>query len=98
MDGRCSRFVDYIMSALTKQGCHHQYDIEGALQRIVFKMLGAVGERGLAHKGVFDFDENCFDILRSPVSSTKLAGLCFGLCPRWRCDSVHSGESLFFLQ
>ena len=58
MDGRCSRFTDYIMSALTKQGCHHQYDVEGALQRIVFKMLGAVGERGLPHKSLFDFDES----------------------------------------
>ena len=58
MDGRCSRFTDYIMSALTKQGCHHQYDVEGALQRIVFKMLGNKGERGLPHKSLFDFDES----------------------------------------
>ncbi len=58
MDGRCSRFVDYIVSALVKQGCHRQYDIEGALQRIVFKMIGDKGERGLPHKGVFDFDES----------------------------------------
>jgi hypothetical protein len=58
MDGRCSRFIDYIMAALTKQGCHHQFDIEGSLQRIVFKMLGDKGERGLPHKGLFDFDES----------------------------------------
>ena len=58
MDGRCSRFVDYIMSALVKQGCHHQYDIEGSLQRIIFKMIGDKGERGFPHKGVFDFDES----------------------------------------
>ena len=58
MDGRCSRFVDYIMSALVKHGCHHQYDIEGSLQRIIFKMLGKVGERGLPHKSLFDFDES----------------------------------------
>jgi hypothetical protein len=58
MDGRCSRFVDYIMSALVKSGCHRQYDVEGALQRIVFKMIGKTGERGLPHKGVFDFDES----------------------------------------
>src|ERR1700687_4593241 len=57
MDGRCSRFVDYIMAALVEQGCHLQYDIEGSLQRIVFKMIGKTGERGLPHKGVFDFDE-----------------------------------------
>jgi hypothetical protein len=58
MDGRCSRFVDYITAALVKQGCHHQYDIEGSLQRIVFKMIGKTGERGLPHKGVSDFDES----------------------------------------
>jgi hypothetical protein len=58
MDGRCSRFVDYIVAALVKQGCHHQYDIEGSLQRIIFKMLGDKGERGFPHKGLFDFDES----------------------------------------
>jgi hypothetical protein len=58
MQGRCSRWVDYIMSALVKQGCHHQYDIEGSLQRIIFKMLGDKGERGFPHKGLFDFDES----------------------------------------
>jgi hypothetical protein len=52
------RFVDYILAALVKQGCHHQYDIEGSLQRIIFKMLGKVGERGLPHKSLFDFDES----------------------------------------
>ena len=57
MNGKCSRFVDYIIAALVKQGCHHQYDVEGSLQRIIFKMLGDKGERGLPHKGVFDFDE-----------------------------------------
>ena len=46
------------MAALVKQGCHHQYDVEGSLQRIVFKMLGAVGERGLPHRSLFDFDES----------------------------------------
>jgi hypothetical protein len=58
MDGRCSRFVDYIMAALVKSGCHKTYEIEGSLQRIVFKMIGKTGERGLPHKGVFDFDES----------------------------------------
>jgi hypothetical protein len=69
MDGRCSRFVDYIVAGLVKQGCHHQYDIEGSLQRIIFKMLGDKGERGLPHKGVFDFDETRpFDLrLGNPV-------------------------------
>jgi hypothetical protein len=58
MDGRCSRFVDYVVSALVKSGCNRQYDVEGSLQRIVFKMIGKTGERGLPHKGVFDFDES----------------------------------------
>ncbi len=93
MDGRCSRFVDYIMAALTKQGCHHQYDIEGALQRIVFKMLGAVGERGLPHKGVFDFDESRpFDLkLGNPVRvlfkkylSNEIRSISMGCIPSIR--------------
>jgi hypothetical protein len=58
MAGKCSRFTDYIVSALVKSGCHHQYDVEGSLQRIVFKMIGKTGERGLPHRGVFDFDES----------------------------------------
>ena len=58
MAGKCSRFTDYIMAALVKQGLHRQYDPEGSLQRIVFKMIGKTGERGLPHKGVFDFDES----------------------------------------
>jgi hypothetical protein len=58
MDGRCSRFVDYIMAALVKQGCHHLYDVEGSLQRIIYKMLGSKGERGLPHRSLFDFDES----------------------------------------
>ena len=45
-DGRCSRFTDYILGALMRSGCHHEYDVEDALQRIVFRMLSPVGESG----------------------------------------------------
>ena len=58
MNGRCSRFIDYIVGAIVKQGLHHQFDLEGVLQRIIYKMLGTKGERGLPHKGLFDFDES----------------------------------------
>ena len=43
-DGRCSRFADYILGALIRNGCHHQYNLEDCLQRIVFRMLSPVGE------------------------------------------------------
>src|ERR1022692_3917058 len=44
MNGKCSRFVDYIVAALVRSGCNRQYDLEGSLQRIVFKMIGRTGE------------------------------------------------------
>ena len=56
--GRCSRFVDYIVGALLRNGCHHQFDIDDCLQRIVFRMLSPVGERGNRKRTVFDFDES----------------------------------------
>ncbi len=56
--GRCSRFVDYIVGALMKNGCHHQYDVEDCLQRIIFRMLSPIGERGMRKRTIFDFDES----------------------------------------
>ena len=46
-NGRCSRFVDYMLGALIRHGINQQYDLEDALQRIVFWMLSPVGERDL---------------------------------------------------
>jgi hypothetical protein len=68
-DGRCSRFVDYVLGALLRNGCHHQYDVEDALQRIVFRMLSPVGESGRQRKTIFDFDEDRpFDLrLGNPI-------------------------------
>ena len=56
--GRCSRFVDYMLGALIRHGINQQYDLEDALQRIVFWMLSPTGERGLPRHSLFDFDEN----------------------------------------
>jgi hypothetical protein len=56
-NGRCSRFVDYMLGALIRHGINQQYDLEDALQRIVFWMLSPVGERGLPRNSLFDFDE-----------------------------------------
>jgi len=56
--GRCSRFIDYVLGALIRHGISQQYDLEDALQRIVFWMLSPVGERGLPRNSLFDFDEN----------------------------------------
>ena len=93
MNGRCSRFTDYIMAALVKQGCHHQYDVEGSLQRIAFKMLGAVGERGLPHRGVFDFDEsrpynlrlgNPLQVMFKKYLSNEIRAISMGCIPSIR--------------
>ena len=68
-NGRCSRFTDYILGALLRNGCHHEYDVEDALQRIVFRMLSPVGERGKQRRTIFDFDEDRpFDLrLGNPI-------------------------------
>jgi hypothetical protein len=68
-DKRCSRFVDYILGALMRSGCHHEYDVEDALQRIVFRMLSPVGESGARRRTIFDFDETRpFDLrLGNPI-------------------------------
>ena len=93
MGGRCSRFVDYIMAALVKQGCHHQYDVEGSLQRIIFKMLGKVGERGLPHKSLFDFDEsrpfnlrlgNPLQVMFKKYLSNEIRSISLGCIPSLR--------------
>ena len=57
-NGRCCRFSDYIVGALIRHGITQQYDLEDAVQRIMFWMLSSVGERGLPKKSLFDFDEN----------------------------------------
>ena len=57
-NGRCTRFVDYIVGALIRHGITQQYDVEDSLQRIAFWMLSPVGERGLPKKSLFDFDES----------------------------------------
>ena len=56
-NGRCTRFIDYIIGALIRHGVTQQYDVEDSLQRIAFWMLSPVGERGLPKKSLFDFDE-----------------------------------------
>ena len=57
-DGRCNRFTDYILGALMRSGCHYEYDVEDALQRIVFRMLSPVGESAKQRKTIFNFDED----------------------------------------
>lgn len=55
---RAFRFANYIVGSLARHGAQQQYDIEDSLQRIVFRMLSPVGERGLPHQGLFDLDLN----------------------------------------
>jgi hypothetical protein len=50
------QFANYIVGALVKNGLHQQYDPEDCLQRIVFRMLSPVGERGLSRSSLFDLD------------------------------------------
>jgi hypothetical protein len=55
---RTFRFANYILGALVRHGIHQQYDVEDSLQRIVFRMLSPVGERGLTKESLFDLDPN----------------------------------------
>jgi len=58
-DGRCHRFIDYILGALIRWTTGNRtIDLEDALQMIVFHMLSPVGERGQRRKSLFDFDES----------------------------------------
>jgi hypothetical protein len=68
-NGGCSRFTDYVLGALMRSGCHYEYDVEDALQRIVFRMLSPVGESGARKRTIFDFDESRpFDLrLGNPI-------------------------------
>ena len=52
------RFCNYIVGTLVKQGIHQRYDVEDCLQRICFRMLNPVGERGLPKSTLFDLDQS----------------------------------------
>lgn len=52
------RFCNYVVGAMVRHGIPQQYDVDDCLQRIVFRMLSPVGERGLPHQGLFDLDVN----------------------------------------
>jgi hypothetical protein len=58
-------FATYILGALARNGVQQQYDIEDSLQRICFRMLSHVGERGMPHSSLFDLDLNrTYDLKR----------------------------------
>ncbi len=89
-DGRCNRFVDYILGALLRNGCHYQYELEDCLQRICFRMLSPVGETGKQRRTIFDFDESRpFDLhLGNPLEAifkaylhNELRSICAGKIP-----------------
>ena len=54
---RTFRFCNYILGALIRNGIPEKYDTEDSLQRIVFRMLSPVGERGLPKETLFDLDQ-----------------------------------------
>jgi hypothetical protein len=49
--GQCREFAEYIYAALLKNGIHHAYDLESALQYVVQKMLISRSEATGAEKG-----------------------------------------------
>ena len=92
-DGRCFRFVDYIVGSLVRHGCFQQYDLEDSLQRIVFRMLSPVGESGKRRRTVFDFDESRpFNLaVGNPIAAifkaylqNELRAICGGRMPALR--------------
>ena len=91
--GRCSRFIDCIVGALIRHGCHQQYDLEDSIQRIVFRMLSSVGESGRSKESVFDIDPNrTYDLTRgNPLQArfliylqNELRSICGGNIPALR--------------
>jgi hypothetical protein len=59
------RFCNYVLGAMIRNGIPQRYDPEDSLQRIVFKMLSPVGERGMPHSNLFDIDLNrSYDLAR----------------------------------
>ena len=86
-------FASYILGSLTRNGIHQQYDVEDSLQRIVFRMLSPVGERGMPHSTLFDIDLNrSYDLHRgSPLEArfktylaTELKNITAGRIPALR--------------
>ena len=57
-DMRHFHFVNYIVGARIRHGTQQKYDVEDCLQRICFRMLSPVGERGLPKDTLFDVDLN----------------------------------------
>ena len=56
--GNCRGFSEYVVSALIKNGIHHQYDIEAALAYVVEKMLMPMSDTGEPRTTLFGgFDE-----------------------------------------
>jgi hypothetical protein len=52
------RFTNYIVGALARHGVQQKYNVEDCVQRICFRMLSPVGERGLPKETLFDLDPN----------------------------------------
>ncbi len=64
------RFAAYIIGSLVKNGIHQQYDLEDCLQRICFRMLSPVGERGLPKGTLFDLDQSRpYDLTGNPLEA-----------------------------
>ena len=56
--GNCRGFSEYVVSALIKNGIHHQYDIEAALSYVAEKMLMPTSDTGEPRTTLFGgFDE-----------------------------------------
>jgi hypothetical protein len=105
--GGCNRFTDYILGALVRHGCHHEYDLEDALQRIVFRMLSPVGESGKRRRTIFDFDETRpFDLhLGNPLQAifktylnNEIRNICGGRIPALRTRQRTGALSIGYAQ
>lgn len=77
----CRSFTDYILAALIKNGVHHQYDMEAALQYVVEKMLLDRTDAGEPRATVFSgFDEHRpFQIGENPLQARFMKFLEFAV-------------------
>ena len=76
--GRCRDFSEYILAALVRNGIHHKYDIEAAMNYILEKMLMdrsvATGNERPTLFGSFNFDRD-FDPHSNPLQARFLTFL-----------------------
>src|SRR5262249_54671799 len=85
--GNCRTFTDFIMGALIRNGIHHRYDIEAALQYILEKMLMDKTDKGEPRASLFGgFQERPGYMGGNPLLARFLQYL------QWAINNIRKGK------